>query len=319
MTKRARMARYAGLAGLILIANSASIQAGVLYSVRDVGISYQSQLGLNNLTGRAYLQVDAAGQVSPQNEPNPLTYTGPIPSGMRALNNYYPHASADGQYQVGTAFANPSPAAFWAGFVVHNGTATAMGTLGGGSSYSQALGVNNSGTIVGSSSATANGFGHAIVVDSSGKMTDLGTLGSWYTAALALNNKGMIVGESGDQSNFGFRAFISDGNSLTDLNTLISAIPGFSLISATAINEAGQIAVYGHFATDPESFNHKILLSPLALGIPSLLPVAQPLSDAPPVNNPQPAPIPEPSPFIAFGLIATVVAVRRMPKFRRQR
>lgn len=319
MTSNIRIAWRAGLAGLMGLSITTSARADVMYSVRDVGTTSQSQIGLNNLTGRRFLEIDGAGKVSlPNNDVDPTTYTGPIPTGMRPLNDYYPKSSPDGQYQVGTAFANQAPSAYWSGFVVHDGVASGIGTLSGSTntSFSEALGVNNSGTIVGGSSLDS-GFSHAIVVDASGKMTDLGTIGNWYNAALAINNAGTIVGEGGDVSNYGFRAFISDGHSLTDLNTLIDAIPGFTLVSATAINDAGQIAAYGHFATDPESLLHEVLLSPNSLGLPDILPVAEGGAVAnPPPAGPQPAPIPEPSALAAFGLVAALATARRLKSRR---
>ncbi|HKI16637.1 MAG TPA: hypothetical protein VKA15_02100 [Isosphaeraceae bacterium] len=62
-----------------------------------------------------------------------------------------------------------------------NGTATDLGTLGGQSSY--ASGINDTGTIVGTSQTTS-GESHAFVFQN-GRMTDLGTLNTnwksgWY-------------------------------------------------------------------------------------------------------------------------------------------
>lgn len=321
MTTLTRMARFAGMAAILAAGSMSAAHGGAMYTVMDVGKDGNQFIGLDNLFGRRLLGLNASGQIiSPSGDPLAGTYLGPLPTGMRPLSGFESHASTDGQYQVVTAFADASPAAPWAGVVVHQGVATPIGTLGG--PFSAAFGVNNEGKVVGESSPTSSEPSHAVVVDPKGKMTDLGKLGTGNTAALAINNKGTIVGQGADGFNVS-RAFVSDGLTLTDLNTLIDPIKGFSLISATAINDAGQIAAYGRFANDPVEIYHEILLSPIALGVESILPVPTPTPDG---NMPipsallQPSPVPEPATITLFACIAGVVLIRsRLSGTRAQR
>ncbi|MDB5349689.1 MAG: extracellular repeat protein family [Planctomycetota bacterium] len=300
MTRLPKTLRLGGFAGVLGLAMASPASADVLYTVKDEGTIGVGSVGFSNLFGEQFLAVNAAGVISPYPDYETSAYTGPLPSGSGRLVVVPPHASPDGQYQAGTVFASPSPAAWWAGFVAHNGVATPIGVLGTGDPYSAAFAVNNSGTVVGESG------NHAISVDASGKMTDLGSLGGTLSAALGINSAGTIVGESqaaGD--GFGlFRAFVSDGHGLTDLNNLIAPIPGFQLISASGINDAGQIAAYGRFPTELDGVYYRILLSPVALSVTPLLPTPGPFAPGPtPFPDPQPSPVPEPATVTLFGVI----------------
>ncbi len=304
--------RLGGFAGVLGMAMASPSLAEVMYTVKDVGASSNSQVGLFNLTGNRMLRVDDAGNISDdpfRGAPNPL------PNGMRPLGIANANISPNGNYSVGTAFANASPSAPWGGYVLQGFEPIAIGTLDPNSptAYSTALAVNNSGTVVGSSGETNGPAGsHAIMVDVGGKMTDLGSFGGSLSSALGINSTGTIVGESQDGgASFGvFRAFVSDGRGLTDLNALIAPIPGFQLVSATGINDVGQIAAYGRFAIDPESLYHEILLSPLSLASPSLLPTADPSPIILTTPIPQPSPVPEPNTVALFGLIAGAVGLK---------
>lgn len=225
---------------------------------------------------------------------------------MRPLEVASSHSSPDGSYVVGTAFANATPSASWAGYVLHNSISQAIVPISDPASttFSGAFGVNNSGTVVGDRGDNRGPNGsHAIVVSATGQLTDLGSLGG-YTAALAINSQGTVVGEG--QTSGSFRAFLSDGHNLTDLNTLIKKIPDFLVVSATSINDAGQIAAYGRFASDPTYLYHKVLLSPTSFAIPELLPQPDPSSTPDPSPAPQPSPIPEPTAVVLFAVIAFV-------------
>lgn len=76
-------------------------------------------------------------------------------------------------------------------------------------------------------------------------MTDLGTLpGGTQSFAFGINNPGQIVGAS-DSSGGGLRAVIFEQGIVRDLNQLIPAGSGWTLISAKAVNDNGQIVGEG--------------------------------------------------------------------------
>jgi len=139
-----------------------------------------------------------------------------------------------------------------------SGSMQDLGTLGGLSS--SANGINNSAQVVGYS-LTASGYQHAFLCNGSGPMQDLGELveGQYSISdATSINNSGLIVGwaltASGDD-----HAFLYSGGSLTDLNSLIDPVSGWTLQQANAINNNGQIVGYGRNAAWQ---SHAFLLTP---------------------------------------------------------
>jgi probable HAF family extracellular repeat protein len=86
---------------------------------------------------------------------------------------------------------------------------------------------------------------HAFITNSSGKLTDLGTIsGSTSTTwGFGINDSGVVVG----QSTFGntYHAFVYTGGKMKDLNKLITAGSGWTLIEADSINASGQIVGMG--------------------------------------------------------------------------
>jgi probable HAF family extracellular repeat protein len=128
------------------------------------------------------------------------------------------------------------------GFLYTNGQVTNLGSfIGRGSN---AFGINDSGQIVGVSSAInkdQNGNTlpylppHAFLY-SRGQMVDIGTLGGNGAFAFAINNSGQIVGYSttlGDSAN---HAFLYENGSFRDLGTL-----GGTNSEARAINASGLV------------------------------------------------------------------------------
>ncbi|WP_414663355.1 hypothetical protein [Horticoccus sp. 23ND18S-11] len=132
-------------------------------------------------------------------------------------------------------------------FSYTNGTLTDLGALPGGSN-SYAFAINAAGVVVGQSNESTNRQLHAVIF-TGGNVIDIdpngaGTFGS---SATGINSAGVIVGQ-----NAVGRAFVyTAATGLVDLNTLVTnlAATGFDrLISATAINDAGQIVGFGALA-----------------------------------------------------------------------
>jgi probable HAF family extracellular repeat protein len=147
-------------------------------------------------------------------------------------------------------------------FKYNGGTMTDLGTLGGYLSSGNAI--NIYGEIVGSSttiaSCTTLGPVHAFLY-SAGTMRDLGTLGGGSSGASGINATGEIVGWSEYAPDiFLLHAFLyTPRQGMVDLNTLLPSGSGWTLESAVAINDAGQITgngiapdgTYGAFLLTP--------------------------------------------------------------------
>ena len=118
---------------------------------------------------------------------------------------------------------------------------------------------------------------------------------SW---AVAINALGQVVGASSvTPSLYGFgHAFLYQNGTMTDLNNSIAATSGWTLQSATAINDKGQILGYG---IGPDGQQETFLLTP----------TSEPTPIAPQV--------PEPGTLAFFALAAAVMAIRRARRRRR--
>ena len=137
-----------------------------------------------------------------------------------------------------------------------------LGTLAGGTS-SQALGINDSGLVVGFSTI-ASGATHAFLYN--GMMHDLGTLGQGtFSEALGINASGQVVGYSNTASNAINHGFIYSNGVMNDLNGLIDPTSGWTIVEATAINGRGQIAGFG---LDSSGITHALLLTPASPAVP---------------------------------------------------
>ena len=111
----------------------------------------------------------------------------------------------------------------------------------------------------------------------------LGSLGGPYGFANALNNSNEIVGWSQIASG-AQHAFLYMNGTMQDLNLMIPASSGVTLIDAVGIDAAGRIVAYG---TDASGQTEEYLLTP------------------------QIVPAPEPSTLVVFGVAILTVAASR--------
>jgi probable HAF family extracellular repeat protein len=128
------------------------------------------------------------------------------------------------------------------GFVYAGGTMVDVGTLGG--TYSSAQAINNAGQVAGIATIAGNTQVHGFIYGA-GVITDLGTLGGEYSEADAMNNLGQVVGYS-TTTNGKAHAFLWQGGSMVDLNSLLSSNSGWELQQAFFINDAGRIVGNGN-------------------------------------------------------------------------
>ena len=145
-------------------------------------------------------------------------------------------------------------------------TAFVLQDLGGtGSNFAYAI--SNRGQIVGQvGSADGATFYAAVWRDGAhGAVTNLGALpGDFAAFATGINNRGQVVGNDFD-SNFDWsHGFIWQDGVMTDLNTLIPADSNLFIISASNINERGQISGMATVETGPHAGEiHAFLLNPV--------------------------------------------------------
>jgi probable HAF family extracellular repeat protein len=127
---------------------------------------------------------------------------------------------------------------------------------------SVALAMNDQGLVVGYAQAGSMDTNHAYVWSQSSGLTDLtpNLQGIVFASAQSINNEDQIVGYESFESEPGV-AFLYENGTLYDLSTLLGAsADGWSDLRAEAINDNGQIAGYGFFDGQEESF----LLTPTA-------------------------------------------------------
>jgi probable HAF family extracellular repeat protein len=135
-----------------------------------------------------------------------------------------------------------------------------LGTLSGGQT-SMANAINSSGIVAGQSDGAHTGSEwHAVLWDATGKIRDLGLLkGGSYSVAFGINDSGVVVGYGNVASNAAHAMIWTASNGMRDLNSLIPANIGWTLINANAINNVGQITGYG----SKRGHNHGFVLTPV--------------------------------------------------------
>jgi probable HAF family extracellular repeat protein len=129
-----------------------------------------------------------------------------------------------------------------------SGAFVSMGVLGDGA-FSEALGVNSDGQVVGSSRiGSFSIYSHAVLLTAgpggTPVLTDMGTLGGSSSGASAINSSGAVVGSAQVVGDVAYRAFYAEnGGGMRSLGTL-----GGSNSGAAAINANGQVV--GEAETD---------------------------------------------------------------------
>ena len=145
---------------------------------------------------------------------------------------------------VGTATTNGETHAT----LFDHGSVIDLGTLGG--KYSTALGINNTGTIVGYSRKGDN-FTYRAFIYSNNSMQELGTLGGNFSYAYDINDSGQAAGSS-STSNYLDHATLFDNGTVTDLD------PQGIRSAAYSINNIGQAVGY---TNDTYGKSHAALFS----------------------------------------------------------
>jgi probable HAF family extracellular repeat protein len=165
------------------------------------------------------------------------------------------------------------------GFIYSNGTFQILAPLPGDAA-DLATAINDQGNVVGISAsagagnaseqaqlvALASGLdgefagmalaenSHAFLYDAATKtLSNIGSFGGTSTIAEAINNSNDIVGFSDDASG-NYSAFLDTGSGIVNLNSLIPAGSGWTLLSAEDINNNGDIVGFGELDGNFEGF-----------------------------------------------------------------
>jgi probable HAF family extracellular repeat protein len=145
-----------------------------------------------------------------------------------------------------------------------NNTAVVLQDLGGTKS-NVAYVINNLGQIAGKVRSADGTTYVAALWQPDGTLTNLGILpGDFAAFATGINDRGQVVGNNFD-SNFNWsHGFFWQNDVMTDLNELIPEDSGLFIISASNINERGQISGMATVQTGPHAGDiHAFLLTPV--------------------------------------------------------
>ena len=248
-----------------------------------------SNLGDTNPAGNysSAFGVNANGDVAGyQNDGfyHPVIWKAGIPTGATLLTTLpciftvcQGEALAINDLGQAAGWSNAAPSGSHAVMWDSSGQPTDLGTLGG-TSNTQANGINKNGVVVGYSQLNTNlapSTVHAFVWQG-GNLQDLGaipgpdpnasgTVVDTNSSAWGINSKGDIVGISalGQRKHVlfggGGRAFLDTGGVMYDLSSLLVPGTNWKLEAAWAINDNGQIVGVGF---NPSGVEHGYLLTP---------------------------------------------------------
>ena len=234
-------------AGALITGVAHALPSYVIYDLGTLGGSSSFGFGVNNsgqVTGVSYIENDSARHAFVGDATNGLTDLGVL-GGTHSFGK----AINDSGKVVGSSQTDINslpPGSNYRAFIgdATNGIIN-PGTLNG---HTSALGINNSGQIVGQSE-NSRGEGRAFIGDAYNGLTDLGTLGGVESRAYDINEDGLVTGlaqtaDSGTSSH----AFVGDAvNGLTDLGTLGD---GYIDSVGMSINAEGLVAGYSNRAAN---------------------------------------------------------------------
>ena len=184
----------------------------------------------------------------------PLPLVGTDPDGF--ANGINDQGTAVGY--SGTCFA-ATHAVMW-----KNNTAFVLQDTGHAHS-NFAFAINNLGQIVGKVRKADDSTYLAALWQPDGTLKILGKLPEDHAAfATGINNLGQVVGNNVDSDNNWSHGFIWQNDVMTDLNTLIPGDSNLFIISASNINERGQISGMAFVLNGPQAGNiHAYLATPV--------------------------------------------------------
>jgi len=230
----------AGLVLSLLVGLSSSAFADVFETIDYPGAVSTIAAGINN-------KGQIVGQYFNGTDYFPFLYSGGVFSTINDPGLTSPYTNA----ALGINDAGQITITSEAGSGFPTGALDNGGSISGfrypGSSYTGAIGINNSGEISGYFSNTSNFFGQGFTY-SGGVFSvfDVPFPGAMQTFAYGLNNSGQIVGDYYDAS--GYHGFLDSGGLFSPIS-----VPGApNATSASGINDSGQIVGYYHL---PSGYN----------------------------------------------------------------
>ena len=166
-------------------------------------------------------------------------FPGDSTSAATAINQRGQAVGISGECDLAVGRFSARHALLW-----ENGNVTDIGNLGG-TSWHTPMAINEQGDVVGFSNPPGDPNGeflvHAFLWTRQGGMRDLGRLpGDATSQALSINSRRQVVGLSTSPTGVN-RAFLWQDGVMMKLNDLAGARFADSLVSAQAINDAGQI------------------------------------------------------------------------------